>query len=93
MLLLVTIDLAEADLALFDRYEAQVLPLLGLHGGRLEFRVRATDRRSETHLLAFPDEAAFQAFLADPVRQDLRTDWTACGAKAGVVEVERLAGT
>jgi uncharacterized protein (DUF1330 family) len=90
MRLLVTIDLSAADIAAFDRYERQALPLLASYGGELEMRVRALDRKSETHLLHFPDSAALAAFLADPTRQALRPDWDACGAKAMMVEVEEL---
>lgn len=89
MLLLVAIDLSGADLAAFDHYEAQVLPMLAQHGGRLKLRVRAIDQRSETHLLYFPDESGCQAFLGDPARHALRPDWDACGANAVTVPVER----
>lgn len=90
MLLLVTFDLAEADLGAFDRYEAQVLPLLSHHGGRLEWRVRALDGRTETHLLQFPDERAFQAFCVDPHRVALAQDWERCGARSAVTAVEPI---
>jgi uncharacterized protein (DUF1330 family) len=91
MRLLVTIDLSGADIAAFEAYEAAVLPLIAVHGGRLEMRVRASDAWSETHLLHFPDEAAFEAYLADPVRQKARSIWEGCGARAEGVRVESLA--
>jgi uncharacterized protein (DUF1330 family) len=72
MLLLATFDLAAADVALFDEYEAAVLPLMDRHGGRLRFRVRSLDRESETHLVEFPDEEAFAAYRDDPDRQALQ---------------------
>jgi uncharacterized protein (DUF1330 family) len=90
MRLLLTIDLSAADITAFDRYERQALSFLALYGGRLEMRVRALDGRSETHLLHFPDSAAFDAFLVDPKRHALRPDWVACGAKAVMIEVEEL---
>ena len=91
MRLLVLIDLSAADLARFEAYEAQVLPLLATHGGRLELRVRAIDARSETHLLHFPDDAAFAAYRADPRRLALLPEWEAAGARAEIITVEAIA--
>jgi len=91
MLILVQIDLSSADLASFDRYKKAVLALLAGHGASLIARVRATDGRSETHLLQFPDAAALDAFKADPARTALQGLWTACGASSTVTEVVRVA--
>ncbi|MET9799674.1 GNAT family N-acetyltransferase [Streptomyces sp. NPDC006368] len=55
-----------ADEAL--RYEEQALALLPRHGGRLERRLRTADGLSEVHLLAFPSQDAYRAYLADPER-------------------------
>jgi len=88
---LVTIGLAKADLAAFEAYEAKVLPLVDRHGGALEFRVRALDGSSETHLLRFPDIEAYDAYRADPARQAVQDEWRACGATASAVEVETVA--
>jgi hypothetical protein len=87
---LVTIDLANADIAAFESYEAKVLSLVGGHGGRLELRVRAVDGTSETHLLHFPDAAAYEAYRADPRRQALQDEWRSCGATTSAVEVELI---
>ena len=91
MLRLVTIDLSRADLDVFERYEASVLALLPKHRGRLELRVRALDGRSETHLLHFPDEQAFDAFRSDPARLALADEWKRCGALSTIQLVERIA--
>ena len=88
--MLVTIDLSHADLAAFERYEAKALDLMPRYGGRLELRVRAVDGQSETHLLAFPDEAAFEAFRSDPDRLALAAEWDACGARSVVQPVARI---
>jgi hypothetical protein len=80
LLRLVTIDLSQADLDVFERYEASVLALLPKHRGRLELRVRALDGQTETHLLYFPDEQAFDAFRSDPARLMLADEWKRCGA-------------
>ena len=91
MLRLVTIDLSQADLDVFERYEASVLALLPNHRGRLELRVRALDGQTETHLLYFPDEQAFDAFRSDPARLALAEEWKRCGARSTVQLVERIA--
>jgi hypothetical protein len=40
----------------FVEYEAAVLPLLGDHDARLEWRVRSLDRTLEVHLISFPTQ-------------------------------------
>jgi hypothetical protein len=82
VLLLIRFDLTNADLVLFDRYEAAVLAMLPDHGAVLERRLRAVDRSAETHLIRFPDLAAFDAFIMDPRRLAMARTWTACGAGA-----------
>jgi hypothetical protein len=91
LLRLVTIDLSQADLDVFERYEASVLALLPKHRGRLELRVRALDGQTETHLLYFQDEQAFDAFLSDPARLVLADEWKRSGARSTVQLVERIA--
>ena len=87
---LVVIDLGAADTPRFERYERQVLPLLGRYGARLELAVRSLDGASETHVLHFPDAAAFERFLSDPDRAALREEWALAGAKATIADVERV---
>ena len=90
MLRLVTIDLRNADLALFEAYEAKVLSRLGLYGGRLEIRVRSLDEALETHLLSFPDAVAYEAYRADPERVAAQNQWETCGARSSSAVVERI---
>jgi uncharacterized protein (DUF1330 family) len=92
MLQLVTIDLSNADFDLFANYETKVLALLQKHGGRLEMRVRAIDGRSETHLIYFPDNDAFERYRSDPIRLAALSEWDRSGARSVVTEVERVAG-
>lgn len=80
MRLRVEIDLSAADIAGFDRYEARVLARLPLYGGRLLSRTRDEAAPQEIHDLFFPTDTAFEAFLADPVRQSLGADWAATSA-------------
>ena len=87
----VLFDLTAADLVLFDRYEAAVLALLPDHGATLEMRVRAVDASAETHLLRFPSQARFDAFIADPRRLSMARTWSASGAKAQRWEVSQMA--
>ena len=68
-----------------------VLPLVEKHGGRLEARVRSLDGKTETHIVFYPDEPSYQAFLSDPVRQEARTIWEQSGAKAESHIVNRIA--
>lgn len=56
---------------LLATYEDEVLSLLGDHGGRLVQRVRSVERGEgpyEIQLVELPDEAALEAYLADPRR-------------------------
>ncbi|MDB5460186.1 MAG: hypothetical protein JWO72_1927 [Caulobacteraceae bacterium] len=87
---LVTIDLAGADLAMFEAYEAKVLPLLEKYGARLEMRVRSVDGQCETHLLFFPDAQSVEGYRSDPNRVAVLTEWERSGAKSSIVEVERV---
>ena len=90
MRLLVNIDLTGADLAMFEAYEAKVLPLLERHGGRLEMRVRSLDGSCETHLLFFPDDLSLEAYRSDPGRVSLLSEWEACGARSTRMAVEQV---
>lgn len=66
------------QIAVFEQFEAQVLPLLAQHNGRLLLRIRPTDTTIieqtleppyEIHLLEFASQADFERYLADPQRQ------------------------
>jgi uncharacterized protein (DUF1330 family) len=87
MQILVTLDLAKADLALFEAYETTVLALLPRHGAELRMRVRSVDGLSELHLIRFPDAAAFEAYRFDPERIAAAETWTQCRARAVFTEV------
>ena len=90
MLVLVEIDLTDANLKLFEEYEEQVLALLPKFGATLEARVRSLDDRSEVHLLHFPDDEAREGFRSDPDRLVAQDLWTRCGAYATSREVKRI---
>ncbi|MDO6416814.1 hypothetical protein Q4F19_20695 [Sphingomonas sp. BIUV-7] len=93
MLLLVQLDISQAEMALFDEYEARVLALLGSHGAKLVERLRSTDQATEVHLVHFPDASAFEAYRADPVRVGLQQLWLECGASSTLTEVRRVGET
>jgi hypothetical protein len=87
---LVTIDLSHADVGRFEAYESKVLPLLDRHAGRLEWRLRAVDGSSETHLLSFADMDAYQSYRADPAREAAQDEWRSCGAVSFGLDVETV---
>lgn len=90
MLILVQLDISEADIGLFEEYESQALPLLENHGAQLLERLRSMDGKLEVHLLHFPSERALDAFRADPARARLQELWPRCGASISLTEVRRL---
>ena len=67
--LVLAVDLPDGGVDAFRRYEDAVLPLLPLHGGRLERRLRSADGRSEVHVVSFASETGYASYLADPERQ------------------------
>lgn len=90
MMILVHIDLSNANIVQFETYEKAVLALLAEHGARLEERIRSIDGLAETHLLFFPDAAAFSAFRSNPARTNLQELWVGCGASTTLSEVVRI---
>ena len=80
ILLIAIFRLENADLHVFERYEAAVLPLLSAHGGVLERRIRGADENIELHLLRFLDRAAFARYRND----DRRTQLAALFEQSGV---------
>jgi hypothetical protein len=68
VLLVLTARIPRAGVAQFQAYEAQVLPLLGAHGGRLERRLRTEDGTVEVHLVRFIAQDGLDSFRRDPVR-------------------------
>ena len=58
--------------ALLQRYEDGVLPLLAEHGGVLERRLRSDDGRAEVHVMSFPSAEALTRYRSDPRRDALR---------------------
>jgi len=69
VLLVAIADLDEPAVSPFQAYEAQGLPILPRHGGRLERRLRSEDGRTEVHIVAFDSEKDYQSFSTDPERQ------------------------
>ena len=88
MLVLIRIELSGADLTAFERYEAEVLPLLADHGGALERRLKGEG--FEAHLVRFPSTEAFHAYLRDPRREEAQALWVQSGAHAERWEVTDL---
>jgi uncharacterized protein (DUF1330 family) len=74
MLVVVIVDVAAADVARFQVYEARVLSLLARHGGELEQRLVTGDGASEVHVIRFADQAGYDAYVADPERLAAKTE-------------------
>jgi hypothetical protein len=70
MLLVQTVRIPEEGVDAFRKFEATVLPLLAEHGGRLERRLRTLDGGTEVHVVSFSSPAGFEAYRADPRRQE-----------------------
>lgn len=88
--LVVTIDLSQADLMAFDAYETQVLALLPRYGGRIERRLRADNGAREFHILHFTDNDGYAAFLSSPERAALQAAWPSTAASATVHQVTEI---
>ena len=72
LLLVALVELTADAVEAGQRYEDQVLALLGRHGGRLERRLRTGDGRTEVHVIRFASREGYEGFLADPERIALR---------------------
>ncbi len=83
VLLVALVEMAGSAVEAGQRYEDDVLALLGRHGGRLERRLRTEDG-NEVHVIRFAGRDGYESFLADPERVALRT---ALGADAPVTRV------
>jgi hypothetical protein len=79
-----------AGVDLFQEYEAGVLPLLALHRGQLERRLRNADGTAEIHLVSFASADDFEGFRADPRRAALAPILAQSGA---VTELLSMADT
>jgi hypothetical protein len=84
VLILVRIDLTNADIGTFEKYEDVALSRLRTHGGSIALRVRSADNGWETHLVSFPDEAASQRYKEDPVRVAAQHLWIASRAVSAI---------
>jgi uncharacterized protein (DUF1330 family) len=70
-------------------YEDTVLALLPRYGARLVSRVRRLDDEGpfEVHVIEVPDEAALDAYLADPARVALAATRQAAIERTDIVRV------
>jgi hypothetical protein len=84
VLLLMRIDLSNADIETFEKYEDVALRCLRTQGGSLDLRVRSVDDGCETHLVSFPDDDAFEQYMKDSLRVAAQNLWIASRAVAAV---------
>jgi uncharacterized protein (DUF1330 family) len=74
-------------------YEDAVLPLVATHGGRVRERVRtdgADDAPLEVHVIEFPSDDAFDAYMNDPQRQALTDRRDQAIKRTAVYRVDRI---
>jgi len=71
----------------FQAYEAQVLPLIARHGGKLQRRLRNRDGTLECHVMWFANRAGFDSFKTDPLRARAAPLLARSGAIAEVHEM------
>jgi hypothetical protein len=88
-----TPDLADRAAA----YEDAVLPLVAEHGGSVVYRGRRavgqrTEMPFEVHLLWFPNQTAFHAYIDDPRRTALLTEFGEVFTAKHVVELDTISG-
>ena len=71
-------------------YEDTVLALLPHHGGQVTSRVRRTSGEGplEIQVIHFPDQAAMNSYMNDPVRQDLAEVHRGVIARTDVIPIE-----
>jgi hypothetical protein len=87
MLLAQIVRVPAAGVEDFQRFEAQVLPLLPRYGGALVRRVRGNEGRFEVHLVTLPSQAALDAYRVDPERVAALHLLESSGAETELVEV------
>jgi uncharacterized protein (DUF1330 family) len=79
-------------------YEDAVLALLGDHGARVLYRGRRAHGEDaslpfEVHLLWFPDQAAFDAYIADERRAALLVEFPDVFTSKQAVVMDTIAGS
>ena len=62
--------------------------MLAEHGAALERRLRTADGTTEVHVVRFPAQAALEAFMRDPRRDEHRPLLEASGATMEVLMME-----
>jgi uncharacterized protein (DUF1330 family) len=87
------VGLMVTDEAAYGRYRSGMLPILATYGGafRYDFKVagtllaETTEPINRVFVLAFPDEAAHEAFFADPAYLAVREAHFKAGVSAVTV--------
>ncbi|MGK2319374.1 DUF1330 domain-containing protein [Gordonia rhizosphera] len=88
--LLWSVDDRESQL---HHYEDDVLRLVAEHRGRVLTRVRnidAADHPTETQVIEFTDQSAFDAYMTDPRRVAMAYRRDACVARTEVWRVDSV---
>jgi antibiotic biosynthesis monooxygenase (ABM) superfamily enzyme len=76
--------------AAFEAFEREAARLMARHGGRIDQAVRIARGQGEApheiHVVSFPDEAAYQAYGADPYTAALREGRAKIISRTAVLE-------
>ena len=88
--LVLTARVPVAGVAQFQAYETQVLPLLAVHGGTLERRLRNADGTIEVHIVHFGSAEGLAGFRNDPRRAAASHLSTASGAVTEIFEMQNV---
>ncbi len=90
MILIIRISLPEEGFKAYEIYEAQALALVAAHGGEPLHILRHLDGSGETHVISFPDVAAYRAYRTDAGHGALAPQLAASGARIVVQEARSI---
>ncbi len=76
-----------AGIAVFQRFESRVLPLMAKYGGRLERRLRSADGCTEIHVISFPSSDDLERYRNSDERAKHLPLLAESGASSELIEV------
>lgn len=88
MLMIAVVRIPKEGVASFQAYEDSVIPLQAEHGATMQRRLRTPAGTTEVHVMSFPSQAAFAAYIDDPRRAACQRLFRASGATMDAFEVD-----
>lgn len=79
----------DGEAAAFEAFEREAAQVMARHDGRIDCAIRlkaAPSAPFEMHVVSFPDEAAFEAYGADPERAALQNRRDSVIVQTAVIE-------